>query len=186
MAISQELREKIKPQYLKIFRQIGWKVMYDADKNLESEIYDLQLMLTGFKKDDENSEAEQKFGFIQVTFNQNVSLERFSIAKKRATDGELAKFIDTLDSLIYPYDKGDVVAQGLHLGWKLDDIYKVQNGKLNFVFKANQLNELINTFVLKGSPLVNYMQANRPKKVKARRSSYVNSNPRFLGTPLSE
>lgn len=186
MAINQETREKIKPQYLKIFRQIDWKVMYDADKNLENEMYDLQLMLTGTKKDDENSAPEQKFGFIQVTFNQNVSFENFILAKRRANEGELARFIDILDSLIYPYDKGDVIAQALHLGWKIDDIYKVQNGKLNFVFRAEQLKELISTFVLKGSPLVNYVQANRPKKIKARKTNYINSNPRFLGTPLTE
>ena len=168
--LKYEVKVKLKEQYLKaITQQLKWKIMYDADPYLQDPLYDIQLMLT--KKEN----GIQLYGFLQVTSTHNASITGFNNARKRAATGEFAQFLDSLDSLIYPYDIDDVIAQCLHLGYHLEDVYQNNGKKLNLVLDEDRIIALLKTFNSKGSPLTNNIAAARPKAVKSRSKTYFNS-----------
>lgn len=168
--LKKEVKLRYKPMYLKVItQQLKWKVMFDADPNIQDNLYDIQMILT--KKID----GTQVYGFVQITGNNEASITGYKEAKAKAASGEFAKFLDRLDSLIYPYDIDDVIAQCLHLGYHLEDVYQNNGKKLNLVLDEDKAMTLIKTFSTKGSPLTNIAAATRPKKLKSRGKTYFNS-----------
>jgi hypothetical protein len=156
-------KEKLRSYYFKLLkRTLGWDVAFDANKKLTSTILDISLFLRRTK------DGKQEYGFLQVPYNDKVSYERFEEIK-RNENGSFKEFVDRLDSMIYPYDFDDVVAQLLHLGYHIQDVYTIDNtGKLNLKLDGKICKELIEEFTRKSSPLLNMREVRRPKSVKNR------------------
>lgn len=168
--LTKEAKYKLKPQYVRAITQhLKWKIMYDADEYIQDNMYDIQMILT---KKENNI---QLYGFLQVMSNHDASITGFKTAKAKAATGDYARFLDRLDSLIYPYDIDDVIAQCLHLGYHLEDVYQNNGKKLNLVLDEDKAMALLKTFNSKGSPLTNNIAAARPKKVKSRSKTYFNN-----------
>jgi hypothetical protein len=175
-------KEKMKKQYFKLLKHLGWKVAYDADSDCENQLYDLLLFLT---RVGENKRTE--YGFLKEAYTSNLSLEAFHNAFANATTGEYAKFTDTLDSRIYPFDINDVIAQCLHLGLSIETFYHLNaKGRLALELDPDLINQLIDMFVMRNSPLVNLAEANKPKKLKKRSKTYLNLNPQIPQDVLRE
>lgn len=170
--LDHKTKLRLKSQYVKaITQQMGWKIMYDADPELSDGFYDFQMILT--KKEN----GVQLYGFFQIPNVQDISIYHFALARRNAESGEYAHFLDKVYGFIYPYDIDDVIAQCLHLGYHLEDVYQHNGKKLNLVLDEDKALDLIKTFATKGSPLVNVAAAARPKKVKDKDITKTFFNP---------
>ena len=173
-------REKLKKQYIKLLKHLGWTVAFDADEENYDSIFDLKLFLQKVNKDAEHPSDRINYGFLKEAYTSDLSLEEFDKAFKDAESGAYAKFMDKLDARIYPFDINDVIAQCLHLGLSIETFYHINSkGKLTLELDPDLIERLIDLFVNKHSPLVNLMEANKPKKLKKRAKTYLNPNPQI-------
>ena len=164
--LYEDEKVKLRPYFFRMLRRLGWNVLYDGNKDFKDQLLDINLFLTKKVKKDDGS-YEQNYGFLQIAYTSKCSYENFK-ETKNATNDEFAKFVNEVDSMIYPYDLDDVVCQLLHLGYHLKDVYTVQNGKLNLKLSKKIIQELCTEFVRKGSPLLDQSSLRRPKRLKGR------------------
>lgn len=171
--LSAEEKAKVRPKYFKMVRQTtGWKVAYDDLKELDNPIFDVSVFLTKDEVDEKTGEKNRLYGFFQTTYNSNVSYDAFYKASLNPAEGGLAKIADIIDSQIYPYGLDDVIAQLLHLGYHIQDVYKPdENGKNNLNLNPDMLHEMIHQFCTQNSPLLDPASAPRPNKLKLRNST---------------
>ena len=175
--LDHKTKLRLKSKYIRaITQQMGWKVMYDGDPELADTFYDFQMMLT---KKENNM---QLYGFFQIPNVQDISIYNFAVAMRTADTGNYAHFLDKVYGFIYPYDIDDVIAQCLHLGYHLEDVYQNNGKKLNLVLDEEKVMVLIKTFAEKGSPLVNAVAAARPKKIKDKTKTFFNPD-QFKANP---
>jgi hypothetical protein len=168
--LYKEDKIKIRPRYFKMLKAIGWKVTYDDNKDMDNKLLDISVFLTKSYIDQETKKKTTKYGFFQTSYNSDVSYTAFDEAWKNSNDGSLKKLGDTIHARIYPFDLDDVVAQLLHLGYHIQDVYKVDSkGKLNIFLNPESIHKLIHQFCTQNSPLLDPATAPRPKKIGQRK-----------------
>ena len=167
MMLDIDEKQVLRKYYIRTIERLGWKVAYDANKNFKSELLDVNMMLIRKKKNKEGV-METSYGFLQVPYTSACSYEKFREQRLHPEDGEFAKLVNYLDSLIYPYDLDDVVCQLLHLGYHITDVYTIQNGALHLKLTPSIIKNMIDEFIRKGSPLINNELAHRPHRIKDR------------------
>jgi hypothetical protein len=166
--LDKEEKEKVRPQYFKMLRRIGWTVAFDANEDLDNPIMDISVFLTGFDVDEETKKKIPRYGFLEVTYNSPVSYDAYRKAWLSKSQDLMPKLIDEVHSLIYPYELDDVIAQLLHLGYHIQDVYTVQDGKLALNLDEDKIKAMIHQFVTQNSPLLDPISALKPKKLKGR------------------
>ena len=168
--LSTEEKEKVRPQYFKtIEKRLGWKIAYDDLPELDNPIYDVSIFVTKNEIDEKTGEKKTLYGFFQTTYNSNVSYEAFFKASRNPQEGGITLIMDLIDSQIYPYELDDVIAQLLHLGYHIQDVYKVDaKGKLNLNLTPDNIHDMIHQFCTQNSPLLDPASALKPKKMKKR------------------
>ena len=180
-------REKVKKQYFKLLKHIGWKVAYDLDPDNKNEMFDLILFLTKTNKDADRPADRINYGFLKEAYTSDLSFEKFQDAFRNAQTGEYAKFTDKLDSRIYPFDINDIIAQCLHMGYSIEEFYKVDDRKkLTLELDPDMIAKLTELFIMKHSPLTNLAAAQKPKTLKKRSKTYFNPNPQIPKDVLRE
>lgn len=163
-------KKKYRPRYFKMLKTMGWHVTYDDLPEIDSPILDVSVFLTKTEKDEKTGKKVTKYGFFQTSYNSNVSYNAFAEAWS-APDEKMAILVDHVHSQIYPFDLDDVVAQLLHLGHHIQDVYKVdKNGKLNLHLTPDIIHELIHQFCTQNSPLLDPTSAPRPHKIMQRKA----------------
>ena len=165
--LDSDEKLKYRPHYFKILKRMGWIVVYDDNPDLDNTLYDISLMCTKKMKDKDTGKVKTYYGFFKATYNSAVSYDAFRKAWIRPEEGAINKMIDVIHSMIYPYELDDVIAQLLHLGYHIQNVYTVQNGKLALNLNSSQISSLITEFNTKGSPLLDPTSAARPKKVRS-------------------
>lgn len=174
--LDPDEKQKLRPYYFRMLKRLGWNVVYDNNKKLTNTLIDVSVMLQR-EKEDENHKKHTEYGFLEVPYTSPCSYEKFGEQRLHPNNGEFAKLVNYVDSLIYPYDLDDVVCQLLHLGYSITQVYTVQNGKLALKLNRTMIEGLIADFVKKGSPLLNNEQLRRPHKIKERRPIKTFVNP---------
>ena len=172
--LDKSEKEKIRPKYFRMIRQTtGWQIVYDDMKELDSPIFDISLFLTKTEIDEETKKKKQLYGFFQTTYNSDVSYDAYRKANMNPEDGGLKIIADKIDSQIYPYELEDVIAQLLHLGYKIRNVYKIDaKGKLNLNLNPDIIHDLIHQFCTQNSPLLDPSSAPKPMKMKRRTTKH--------------
>lgn len=149
--MTKEERIKIKNEYVDTIRRLGYTVEYDCDKKCVDEMYDLRLFCT--KTDTSRPILQVEYFFFNIPYTSEYSLYQYNLykTKRKSAFGEFAQGIQ---NRMVPYSIDDVIAQLLHLGHHIEEVYTVQNGKLSLKLTGSIIKDLMEKFNTQGSPLL--------------------------------
>ena len=162
-----------KRRFIKTLNTIGWKMAFDADPNCENDIFDIIMLVT--RKNPEKTVCAVEYGFLKIGYNDPISLENYNAARLSPKGSDaFPLYVDNLDKAIHPYDIDDLVCALLHLNHHIEDFYVAKDSKVFLNLTPTLIKELIDEFVLKGSPLYDMSTARRPRKPKERQRTFIN------------
>jgi uncharacterized protein YfkK (UPF0435 family) len=163
--MDQAKRDEYKEQFLKILKGLGFKVIYDLDKENQHNIYDIYMLVS--KNDpDEDEAVRQRFVPLVITYSAELSFMNMGDYLKRGADG-IAEYSHGLENWVaLNYSIDDLVCLLLHSGYHLKDIYQFINGKGRFKFTPSIVKLIVDNMNLKGSPLRSVKQNELYQKKK--------------------
>lgn len=145
----------LKKRYTKIINDLGYKVMYDLDDDLEDEVYDIFCLLTRTDKSAEIN--KKKYIFAAIGTNSPLSLSEFKLHLPGGPkEKEFSMFRTGIKNrLSLEYDIDDVAAILLHNGYHLEKFYQFIQGKPRLVLDPDMIRVIVDEGNKKGSPLEN-------------------------------
>lgn len=172
--MEQAVRNKYKEEFLKVLENLGYRVIYDLDKDNTHNIYDIYMLVSKIDHDvDQNPAVRQRFVPLVITYSSELGFMRFAKYLNGKHD-EIAEYSDGLAKwLSVDYSIDDLVALLLHANYHLKDIYQFINGKGRLKFTPNIVKLLVDEMSLKGSPL-NSVKQNEMYQKKKRPFQHTN------------
>ena len=160
-----EDRKILKDKYIKIIESLGYKIMFDLDKELSNEIYDIYMLCTR-TVDTESGILRKRYVFLAIPYSSNLSLRSF---RDYLPNGDKAKdydkFVNGLHNYMLEYTIDDVIAILLHAGFNVENFYQFIKGKPRLKLDPEMIGILVDEGNMKGSPL----------EIKERRLRSINS-----------
>ena len=150
--MTQETRNQYKDEFVKILKGLGYKIIYDLDKENQHNLYDIYMLVSTTDRDAPMT-VRQRYVPLVVTYSSDLGFMQLANFLKRKEDG-IAEYSDGLSKwLSVDYGIDDLIAVLLHEGYHLLDIYQYINGKGRFKFTPSIVKKIVDQMSLKGSPL---------------------------------
>ena len=151
----------VKKDYLKLISNIGYKVTFDLDKEINDDIYDLQLLLTRVKEDAEDPNTKKRYVTYCISNGSALNFieyRKFMWSKNREKAAEFSKGVR---NRCIEYTLDDIAALLLHRGFHISEFYQFVQGKGRLVLNRKIARTIIHELNFKGSPLENQYMRNK-------------------------
>lgn len=153
--LPRDIRMELKEEYLKIIHNMGYKIIYDMDKEVDDPLYDLNLLVTIIRDelDGFNEFTRKRYIPYCISFTSVLGFANFrKFFHRNDRDGQ-ANFVKGIKNRMMEYTMDDVAAVLLNEGMHLPEFYKFKDGKGRLYLNRDIVGKLLESLNLKGSPL---------------------------------
>lgn len=153
---NNEERKKLKAKFVEIINSIGYKVMYDLDKDLSHQMYDAYMLCTRVVETKDGLHRK-RYVFLVTTYNSSLGFRNMKeFLPGGSREKEYNKFVEGLRNWMLEYTIDDVTAILLQAGFYLESFYQFINGKPRLKLDPSMIQILVDEGNMKGSPLKAY------------------------------